>query len=348
MVNTRGLTRKNQVSKQVSKKTRGVARKPDLVFKNTRGAARHEPEPVLNNISGAALHEPVSNTSGTRKARSTEESNSGVDQHTKFPSIHHLFMKMPHSYKNTWLQSDDLCTVLSCNRLLTLDMKELKKYLLYHESVIPVRYFKHQKYYFYGDPGSSSPNDDYNFCYKLTRSKAIVLNDYHVTTNRPSVQNDNSPIVVDNVQDKSIEADVSSGTNNNVIDDTTNHNIIVDANISSTGYRVSSIDLDRKWTETVLEHSREYANADFILVSDEKIGFELSDTYKCKSCEKEFKKRMSDVSNPTIKKGGKTIFRSECLYGSWFIYQWNIDHKNDRFIVENWISLPYKIYIRKK
>ena len=115
----------------------------------------------------------------------------------------------------------------------------------------------------------------------------------------------NSPIVVDNVQDKRIEAEVSSGTNNNVIDDTTNHNIIVDANISSTGYRVSSIDLNRKLTETVLEHSREYANADFILVSDEKIVFELSDTYKCKSCEKEFKKRMSDVSNPTIKKGGK-------------------------------------------
>ena len=194
---------------------------------------------------------------------------------------------MPHSYKNTWLQSDDLCTVLSCNRVLTLDMKELKKYLFYHESVIPFRYFKHQKYYFYGDPGSSSPNDDYNFSYKLTCSKAIVLNGYHVSsTNRPSVQNDNSPIVVDNVQDKSIEADVSSGTNNNVIDDITNHNIIVDANISGTRYIVFSIDLDRKWIETVLEHSKECANADFILVSDEKIGFELYNTYKCKSCKR--------------------------------------------------------------
>ena len=63
--------------------------------------------------------------------------------------------------------------------------------------------------------------------------------------------------------------------------------------IIHTGYKICSIDEDRKWTSTVMEHARKCLNGQLLVIATIHSGFELFETYKCTQCNTELMKRGS-------------------------------------------------------
>ena len=48
-----------------------------------------------------------------------------------------------------------------------------------------------------------------------------------------------------------------------------------------TGYKISSINLNRKWTTRVVNHIRNFPKGSLVVVDCIKNGYELIDVYKC-------------------------------------------------------------------
>ena len=67
--------------------------------------------------------------------------------------------------------------------------------------------------------------------------------------------------------------------------------------IHHTGYKITSIDLDIEWTNTVLEHGTKCHECKLNVISSTKNGYEMIDVYECNWCRDKLVKRGSIDAN---------------------------------------------------
>ena len=214
---------------------------------------------------------------------------------TRSASIRQLIYNLPIIVYGKWYTAVELSIMLNRGNALSVNSSDITNALRGSRvSNTTNNRYKGVRYFCLGDCLGTTPKDrglvhiprirrDY---FTITKECAKTL-DIAENNIRDASQRDTINIA------ENVDEDNSDSEKSNEYDAEIVETEIIAISKKHTGYKISSIDLDREWTQIVTNHVKECPKSVLEVTNVHKNGYELVDTYQCRWCMKIFSKRAS-------------------------------------------------------
>ena len=215
----------------------------------------------------------------------------------RLKSVFKLLTSLPiERIEGKWFTADEFSTMINRGGAHSVQPKEVAesvKRLGSRLGILKTNATNNVRYFCYGDPGNNTPKDrpDNQVIPRIYRSYFSNESDAVVKEHYKSIENYSLPLsaTCGDDENEGVSSIIKLPSADNIM----------------TGYKIQDIDLDREWTQILVDHGKACTSCSIHFKCSQKRGFELIDTYYCSFCQKEFVKRGSR-SVVSKKKGARS------------------------------------------